>query len=51
MKKRKFYLIISAAIFAAVTAVSCAGINSLSNDEAEALGYGVGKIARHYINN
>lgn len=51
MKTRKFYLIISAAIFAAATAVSCAGINSLSNDEAEALGHGIGRVAGYYINN
>lgn len=51
MKTRKIYYIVSALLLAAATAVSCAGVNSLSNDEAEALGYGIGRVANYYLNN
>lgn len=51
MKTRKLYCIVSALLIAMTTAVSCAGINSLTDEEATALGWGIGRVAGHYINN
>jgi len=51
MKTRKLYCIVSAVLLAVTTAVSCAGVNSLSDDEAQALGWGIGRVAGYYINN
>lgn len=51
MKTKRIYYIAAAILLAASTAVSCAGMNSLSDDEAYSLGYGIGKVAGHYLNN
>lgn len=52
MKKiKRFAVVALSAMVLAVTMTSCAGINSLSDDEAYGLGYGLGSIAGYYLNN
>ncbi len=52
MKKfKRFTVVALSAIMLAVTMTSCAGINSMTEDEAYDFGYGLGRIAGYYLNN
>lgn len=52
MKKiKRFAVVALSAMVLAVTMTSCAGFNSLSEDEAYDLGYGIGRVAGYYLNN
>lgn len=48
---RKWISITAIATAAALTLTSCAGLNSLSDEEAYNLGYGIGRTAGYYLNN
>lgn len=48
---RKWIFISMVSAVVAMTVTSCAGLNSLSDEEAYNLGYGIGRVAGHYLNN
>lgn len=52
MKKIKTWVImVAVSLTTTATITSCAGINSLSDEEAYELGYALGKTAGYYLNN
>lgn len=52
MKKfKRCVFAIATATIVAITLHSCAGINSLSDEDAYGLGRGIGKTLNYYLNN
>lgn len=52
MKKIKTWVImVAVSLTTMATITSCAGVNSLSDEEAYEFGYALGKTAGYYLNN
>ena len=49
LKKWASIIMVSMAVILMTT--SCAGINSMSDQEAYDFGYGIGRVAGYYLNN
>lgn len=48
---RKWISITMISVAVALTVTSCAGLSSLSDEDAYNFGYGIGRVAGYYLNN